>query len=132
MFEFFVTTYGSEIIGLLVLSVFGCLGYAAKQICQRFLDDETKRAIAMTAVRFVEQCWNTLHGADKLEKALETAEILLKKKGIDFDAEEMMYIIEAAVEEMNEVFNKTTEQQLPIEAGDYVGPNCSDDVKGNT
>ena len=132
MFEFFVTTYGNEIIGLLILSVFGCFGYAAKQICKRFLDDETKRAIAMTAVRFVEQCWKTLHGADKLAKALETAEILLKKKGIDFDAEEMMYIIEAAVAEMNEVFNKTTEQQLPIKAGDYIGPNFADDVMGNT
>ena len=86
----------------------------------------------MTAVRFVEQCWNTLHGADKLAKALETDEILLKKKGIDFDSEEMMYIIEAAVAEMNEVFNKTTEQQLPIKAGDYIGPNCADDVMGNT
>ena len=129
MFEFFVTTYGSEIIGMLILSVFGCLGYAAKQICKRFLDDETKRAIAMTAVRFVEQCWKTLHGADKLAKALETAEILLKKKGIDFDAEEMMYIIEAAVAEMNDVFNKTTEQHLPVKAGDYVGPQDSGEAE---
>ena len=44
----------------------------------------------------------------------------------------MMYIIEAAVAEMNEVFNKTTEQQLPIKAGDYIGPNFADDVMGNT
>lgn len=132
MFEFFVTTYGSEIIGLLLLSVFGCIGYAAKKICKQFLDDETKVAIAMTAVRFVEQCWKTLHGADKLAKALETAEMLLKKKGIPFDAEEMMVRIEAAVQEMNEVFKKTEDQQLPIKAWDYIGPQCAGDTMGNT
>ena len=120
MFEFFVTTYGSEIIGLLLLSVFGCIGYAAKQICKTYLDDDTKRSIAMTAVRFVEQVWKDIHGADKLKKALETAEGLLKKKGIPFDADEMMVLIEAAVQEMNEVFQKTEKQQLPIKAGDYI------------
>ena len=128
MFEFFVTTYGSEIIGLLLLSVFGCIGYAAKQICKTYLDDDTKRSIAMTAVRFVEQVWKDIHGADKLKKALETAEGLLKKKGIAFDADEMMVLIEAAVQEMNEVFQKTEKQQLPVKAGDYIGPQCADDV----
>lgn len=132
MFEFFVTTYGSEIIGLLLLSVFGCIGYAAKKLCKRFLDDETKVAIAMTAVRFVEQVWTDIHGADKLKKALDTAEMLLKKKGIAFDAEEMMVRIEAAVQEMNEVFKKTESQQLPIKAGDYIGPQCAGDTMGNT
>ena len=47
----------------------------------------------------------TLHGADKLAKTLETAEALLKK-GIDFDAEEMQILIEAAVAEFNEAFKK--------------------------
>lgn len=132
MFEFFVTTYGSEIIGLLLLSVFGCIGYAAKKLCKRFLDDETKVAIAMTAVRFVEQVWTDIHGADKLKKALDTAEMLLKKKGIAFDAEEMMVRIEAAVQEMNEVFKKTESQQLPVKDGDYIGPRCAGDTMGNT
>ena len=58
------------------------------------------------AVQFVEQVWTTLHGADKLAKALETAATLLKKKGIDFDAEEMQVLIEAAVAEFNEAFKK--------------------------
>lgn len=121
MLEFFVTTYGNKLIGLAILALFGCLGYAAKKICKAYLDDDTKRAVAMTAVRFVEQVWKDIHGADKLRKALETAEGLLKKKGIPFDADEMMVMIEAAVQEMNEVFQKTEKQQLPIKAGDYVG-----------
>lgn len=120
MFEFFVTTYGNKLLGLIIISIFGCLGYAAKQICKTYLDDDTKRSIAMTAVRFVEQVWKDIHGADKLKKALETAEGLLKKKGIAFDADEMMVLIEAAVQEMNEVFQKTEKQQLPVKAGDYI------------
>ena len=83
-----------------------CLGYAMKQLAARSLTDESKRAVACVAVQAVEQVWNTLHGADKLAKALETAEALLKKKGIDFDAEEMQILIEAAVAEFNEAFKK--------------------------
>ena len=43
----------------------------------------------------------------KLSKALEVAEALLKKKGIDFDAEEMQILIEAAVAEFNKTFKST-------------------------
>ena len=71
-----------------------------------YVNDDTKRTVAKVAVQFVEQVWTTLHGADKLAKALETAEALLKKKGIDFDAEEMQVLIEAAVAEFNEAFKK--------------------------
>lgn len=122
MLEFFVTNYGTQLIGMILLAVFGCLAYAAKQIVRTYLNDETKLGIARTVVRFVEQVWVDLHGQDKLKKALETAEGMLRKKNIPFDADEMMILIEAAVQEMNEVFQKTTEQQLPVKAGDYVGP----------
>lgn len=110
MLEFFVTNYGTQLIGMILLAVFGCLAYAAKQIVRTYLNDETKLGIARTVVRFVEQVWVDLHGQDKLKKALETAESLLKKKGIPFDADEMMVLIEAAVQEMNEIIKK------PIEA----------------
>lgn len=53
------------------------------------------------------RCGKTIHGADKLSKALEVAEALLKKKGIDFDAEEMQILIEAAVAEFNKTFKST-------------------------
>ena len=49
MLEFFITTYGNKLIGLAILALFGCLGYAAKKICKAYLDDDTKRAVAMTA-----------------------------------------------------------------------------------
>ena len=106
MFEYFIYHYGTQIIAAILCAIFGCLGYAIKKLAVKYINDDTKRAIARVAVQFVEQVWNTLHGADKLAKALETAEALLKKKGIDFDAEEMQILIEAAVAEFNEAFKK--------------------------
>lgn len=57
-----------------------CLGYAMKQLAARSLTDETKRAVACVAV----QAGPRSTGTDKLNKALETAEALLKK-GLDFE-----------------------------------------------
>lgn len=106
MFEYFVYNYGMELIGLLLAAILGCLGNAARNIYRDHVNDDTKRAIARACAAFVEQAWKTLHGADKLQKALETAKELLAKKGIVFDADEMMVYIEAAVAEFNEAFKK--------------------------
>lgn len=129
MLEFFMTNYGTQLIGLIMLAVLGSIAYAAKQIVRTYLNDETKLGIAKTVVRFVEQVWKELHGQDKLQKALEKAEEMLRKKNIPFDADEMMVLIEAAVQEMNEVFQKTAEQHLPVKAGDYVGPQDSGEAE---
>lgn len=111
--EYFFFCYGPELIGAILAAVFGCLGYAAKRIYKGYidkqsdkLDTETKISIARTAAKFVEQAWKILHGPEKLKKALETAQVLLAKKGIDFDAEEMEILIEAAVAEFNNAFRK--------------------------
>lgn len=106
MFEYFIGTYGGKLIGLVLCIIFGMLGHAAKKIYIQHVNDDTKRTIAKVVVQFVEQAWKMLHGPEKLQKALDTAEILLRKKGIDFDADEMKVLIEAAVAEFNEVFKK--------------------------
>lgn len=106
IFETIITTYGNTVIGLILAVVFGALGIIAKQLAGRFIDTPVKEAVARTAAAFVEQIWKDIHGAEKLQKALETAEILMKKKGVDFDAEEMKILIEAAVAEFNDAFAK--------------------------
>lgn len=106
MFEYFVYNYGMELIGLLMVAILGCLGNAARNIYREHVNDDTKRAIAKACAAFVEQAWKTLHGEEKLQKALETARELLAKKGIAFDPDEMMVLIEAAVAEFNEAFRK--------------------------
>ena len=106
MFEYFVYCYGTQILTAILCAIFGCLGYAIKRLATKYINDDTKRTIAKVAVQFVEQVWTSFHGADKLSKALDTAATLLKKKGIDYDAEEMQVLIEAAVAEFNEAFKE--------------------------
>lgn len=106
MLDYFIYTYGPTLLLAILCAIFGTFGHMAKQLYANYVNDDTKRAIAWTVVQFVEQAWHTLHGQDKLNKALETAEALLKKKGIDFDASEMTVLIEAAVAEFNDAFHK--------------------------
>lgn len=112
MFEYFMYAYGNQVLLAILCAVFGCLGYAAKKIYQDHINDDIKRSIAKVVVQFVEQAWKSLHGPDKLQKALETAEAMLRKKGIPFDADEMMILIEASVAEFNEAFKS------PLDAED--------------
>lgn len=111
--EYFFYCYGLEILGMILVAAFGWLGHSAKKIYKNhiekengLLDSAAKMDIARAAVQFVEQVWKALHGPEKLRKALETAQTLLAKKGIDFDAEEMEILIEAAVAEFNDAFRK--------------------------
>ena len=106
MLDYFLFSYGGEIAVMAVTVVFGCLGWAAKQIYKNIVTDQQKEAIAKTAARCVEQVWKTIHGPEKMQMALEYAAVLLEKKGIKFDSEEMSILIEAAVSEFNNAFAK--------------------------
>ena len=112
MLDYILWSYGSEIAVLAVTVVFGSLGWAAKKIYKNFVTDQQKEATAKTAAKCVEQVWKTIHGPEKLKKALEYAAVLLEKKGIKFDAEEMAILIEAAVAEFNEAFEKTGKNEV--------------------
>ena len=106
MFEYFMIAYGNEIITLAACAVLGMLGFVAKNLVAKYLNDETKRKVAKTVVLFVEQCYKDLHGEEKLTAALERACALLNEKGIKVSALEMKTLIEAAVSEFNEAFKK--------------------------
>ena len=113
MLDYMLWSYGGEIAVLAVTVVFGCLGWAAKKIYKNLVTDQQKEAIAKTAAKCVEQVWKTIHGPEKLKQALVYAEIMLEKKGIPFDAEEMEILIEAAVAEFNKAFEKNEVDSLP-------------------
>ena len=112
MLDYLLWSYGSEIITLTVTIVFGCLGWAVKKIYENLVTDKQKEAIAKTAARCVEQVWKTIHGPEKMQMALEYAAVLLEKKGIKFDKEEMSILIEAAVSEFNKAFEKAGENDV--------------------
>lgn len=63
-----------------------------------------ERGGCFSAAAFVEQAFRQLHGYEKLEKALETASVLLEKRGIPFSTEEMKILIESAVGQFNDAF----------------------------
>lgn len=124
MIDYFIYTYGPTLVLAILCAIFGTLGNVAKRLYVNHVNDDTKRAIAWTVVQFVEQVWNTLHGKDKLNKALDTAEALLKKKGIAFDASEMTVLIEAAVAEFNDAFHKPLADASTAAATRRIG--CTD------
>lgn len=124
MLEYFLCHYGATVMNAILCAVFGCIGFAVKRLYARYLDDDTKRSVARAVAQFVEQVWKDLHGEDKLQKALETAEDLLKKKGVPFDAQEMEILIEAAVAEFNEAFRKPLLEEGATDAP-YRGPETS-------
>ena len=131
MFEYYVYSYGMHIVGLLLVAVAGCIGLTFRNWLSKWvsaetdrLDAETKAKVAKTVVAFVEQVWKDLHGKDKLVKALDKAQELLRKKGIAFDADEMMVLIEAAVAEFNEVFRKPVEGENA--SGSYRVPETAE------
>lgn len=109
MFAYFISEYGPTIMMGLLCAIFGCLGYAAKQIVAKYFTDDAKLAVARTVVQFVEQVYKQLHGPEKLAQALDAARAMLEKKGIGFDAEEMQVLIEAALAEFNEAFRRPLE-----------------------
>lgn len=110
--DYILWSYGGEIVALAVTIIFGGLGWAAKKIYKNFVTDQQKEAIAKTAARCVEQVWKTIHGPEKMQMALEYAAVLLEKKGIKFDKEEMSILIEAAVSEFNKAFEKAGENDV--------------------
>jgi LL-H family phage holin len=106
MFDYFMWTYGGEIVVTIVVAIFGMLGVAVKNLVKKYLNDKTKQEIAKIVVRFVEQAYKNLHGEEKLHAALNRASAMLSEKGIKFTVTEMETLIEAAVAEFNKAFEK--------------------------
>lgn len=105
MFNGIFETYGVQLMQAVLCAIGGGLGYMAWKLYNRYIDTAEKRSVAYTAAAFVEQVWKDIHGPEKLAKALETAQVLLKKKGIAFDKAEMEILIEAAVGQFNDAFS---------------------------
>ena len=106
MFAEIINMYGAEILGTLILAMAGIFGMIAKNLVSKHLDTDTKRTLAKVVVQFVEQTYKNLHGEDKLNAALNVLAEMLLEKGIHTSELEMKVLIESAVAEFNEVFNK--------------------------
>lgn len=108
MFAEFINEYGMEILYAIITAIAGYIGIVVKNLCAKYINDKTKQAVAKTAVQFVEQVYNDLHGDEKLSQALSAASEMLADKGIKVNELELRVLIEAAVGEFNNAFDKNT------------------------
>lgn len=102
----FLSQYLIQIAVIIVIAIATWLGTQAKNLYKKFITTEIKQSVARTAVRFVEQVYVDIHGAEKLEKAMEKASEILAEYGIIISKGELIALIEAAVNEFNNAFNK--------------------------
>lgn len=104
----FISVYGSTILSVILTAIAGYLGILLKRLYQKNIldsDDSTKENIVKTCVKAVEQMYKDLHGAEKLQKALEAVSEMLAAKNITITDTELRMLIESAVGEFNDVFN---------------------------
>lgn len=107
--------YLTQIVTMLVLALAAFLGVQAKALYRKYVTTEIKQSVCRTAVRFVEQVYVDLHGPEKLRQAMQRASIILEGYGITITEYELVSMLEAAVNEFNNAFNK--EQKLLTEPG---------------
>lgn len=111
MFAEFINTYGLQILYAIITAIAGYIGIVLKNLVTKYLNDKTKKAVAKSAVQFVEQVYKDIHGEEKLAEALVAASEMLAEKGITITNLELRVLVEAAVAEFNEAFKKKTELQ---------------------
>ena len=98
--------YISQLILVMFLAIAAYLGMQARNIYRKYVTTEIKQSVCRTVVRFVEQVYTDLHGKEKLEQAMKRASLILADYGIQISEQELVSIIEAAVNEFNNSFNK--------------------------
>ena len=114
--KLFISEYGTTILYAVCTAIAGYLGIVVKQLYTKYVNDKTKQAVAKTVVQAVEQIYKDLHGEEKLNKALESASEMLAEKGIAITDLELRMLIEAAVAEFNNAFNREDEAEVKLES----------------
>ena len=101
-----ISVYLNQFLLAVFLAVSAWLAMQAKNLYRKYINSETKQNVIRSVVRFVEQVYVDLHGRDKLEMAMQRASQLLAEYGIDISDQELITLIEAAVNEFNNTFCK--------------------------
>lgn len=121
--KLFISEYGTTILYAVLTALAGYIGIFVKKLYTKYVNDKTKQAVAKTVVQAVEQIYKDLHGEEKLNKALEAASEMLAEKGITITDLEMRMLIEAAVAEFNNAFEKTGTDADIVDAATGGGVN---------
>ena len=89
----------------IVTALLGYVSVAIKNKISKKLDTQTKQEVARATVEYVEQVYQALGGAEKLQKAIEQARLILQEKGISITEVELKMLLESAVYGMNKEKN---------------------------
>ena len=106
MFIEFINEYGTTIIYTLLTAFAGYIGLWIKSLYTKYINDKTKKDVVRTCVQAVEQLYKDLHGEAKYNEVVVSASEMLALKGITISELEIKMLIEAAVAEFNDAFNK--------------------------
>lgn len=107
----FIETYGLSILYAVVTGLASYIALVIKNLYKRYADDQTKKDVIKTVVKGIEQLYKDLTGEEKLDFAVDNASEILQNKGITVSALELRMMIESAVGEFNDVFNKTAKEE---------------------
>ena len=103
-----LTQFINAIMPYVITIVTALLGYVSIKIKNKIskkLDTQTKQEVARATVEYVEQVYQALGGAEKLQKAIEQARLILQEKGISITEVELKMLLESAVYGMNKEKN---------------------------
>ena len=125
-----ISNFLLPVIAAAVTGLAGFIGMQLKKIYQKHVDDKTKEAVVRTCVKAVEQLYHDLGGPEKLEKAKDGIQEMLKEKGIAISELEMDLLIESVVSEFNYGFAKDTKvlsnEKKPDGEDDNPSVSCAD------
>lgn len=114
--ETFMNVYAAKIIFAIAVFVAGIIGNEMRKLYKQHINTEEKERVAELSALYVEQVFTLLHGWEKMNKALETARIMLDTRGIAFDLNEMKVLIEAVVGSFNDAFYREDQPEDEPEA----------------
>lgn len=101
MFEFILENYGPQIFeficAVIIAPIFTYLGIRAKALYEQYVNTKVKRDVVETSVKYVQQRYKDLSGAEKKQKAIEYISAMLAEKGIPITELEMEMLLESAV-----------------------------------
>ena len=112
MFIEFINEYGTTILYTLLTAFAGYIGLWIKSLYTKYINDKTKKDVVRTCVQAVEQLYKDLHGEDKYNEVVESASEMLALKGITISELEIKMLIEAAVAEFNDAFDKSEHEGM--------------------
>ena len=101
-----IQPYILEIIAAILTGVASFIGMKVKKVYEDHINTKTKKDVVDTTVKYVEQVYKDIHGAEKLEKAKEKALEWLNEKGITISDTELEILIEASVNGFKNGLNK--------------------------